>query len=141
MVGEDKILARLHRSEQAVARLRRVYAQGWNAYRADPDLQDISDRNLQVAIERCIDIANHIIAAQGLRLPQSSGDAFSVLAEASLLPADLAERLARAAGLRNIIVHEYLQVDRRLLFESLSQLSDLTEFARHMVALLENHES
>lgn len=141
MVGDEKIYARLQRLEQALARLQRIHAQGWEAYRADLDLHDIADRNMQVALECCIDIANHIIAARGLRMPQSSADAFAVLAEASLLPAHLAQRLAQASGFRNIIVREYLHIDRQRAFAALGQLSDLSAFAAHVLDLLAKSDS
>jgi uncharacterized protein YutE (UPF0331/DUF86 family) len=43
---------------------------------------------LQVSIECCLDLANHLIAAQALRPPNDYADAFAVLGEASLVPPD-----------------------------------------------------
>lgn len=136
MVGEDKILARLQRLEQALLKLDRIHAKGWDAFYSDTDLQDIVDRNLQVAIWCCVDVANHLIAAQALRFPTSGADAFRVLTEEMHLPSDLAMRLAEATGLRNVIVHEYLDIDLKLEFEVLSQLDDLRRFAEWVARAL-----
>lgn len=43
---------------------------------------------------------------------------------------DLGDRLARAAGQRNVLVHMYLDLDDREVFASLGRLDDLREFAR-----------
>ena len=43
---------------------------------------------LQVSIECCLDLANHLIAAQTLRPPKDYADAFAVLGEAALVPPD-----------------------------------------------------
>ena len=136
MIGDDKIFARLQRLEQAIAKLERIHKRGWKAFSSDTDLQDIADRNLQVAIQCCVDIANHLIAARGFRFPNSSADAFRVLTEEMHLSANLAERLAETTGLRNIIVHEYLVIDRKIEFEALSEMDDLRGFAEWVVQLL-----
>lgn len=47
-----------------------------------------------------------------------------------MLDRDHAERLADAAGQRNLLVHAYLEIDDRAIFASLSRLDDLRSFAR-----------
>jgi uncharacterized protein YutE (UPF0331/DUF86 family) len=42
---------------------------------------------------------------------------------------DLARRLEPAAGLRDILVHHYLNIDYGRIWESLSDLGDLERFA------------
>jgi uncharacterized protein YutE (UPF0331/DUF86 family) len=52
-----------------------------------------------------------------------------VLARQGLLDADLASRLGRAAGLRNVLVHDYVSVDpERLVAIVRSGLGDLKAF-------------
>ena len=55
---------------------------------------------------------------------------FKALADAGHIEADLAERLARAAGLRNLLVHVYLDLDDRQVFAALERLDDLRAFAQ-----------
>ncbi|MCA1671311.1 MAG: DUF86 domain-containing protein, partial [Actinobacteria bacterium] len=40
-------------------------------------------------------------------------DAFRMLAGARLIPGDLVQRLGRAAGFRNLVVHTYAELDLR----------------------------
>lgn len=92
---------------------------------------------IQTAAQICIDLANHAIASQGLRTPRDYGDAFRVLAEVGILPADLADRLVSLAGARNLIVHLYAEVNDELLAQSIRDggLDDLDGFAHAIAAL------
>jgi uncharacterized protein YutE (UPF0331/DUF86 family) len=51
-----------------------------------------------------------LVRAQGLGLPQQGRDAFLLLARDGGLPADLADRLVRMVGFRNLAVHDYQNV-------------------------------
>jgi uncharacterized protein YutE (UPF0331/DUF86 family) len=82
-----------------------------------------------VAIEACIDIAYHLIADRGWTPPDSAREAFAALMRHGLLDADLASRLGRAAGLRNLLVHDYVSVDPEQLVRVIRDgLDDLKTF-------------
>ncbi len=66
---------------------------------------------LEVIIEDCINIGNHIISEKRFRVPKSYKDVFQILFENSIISEDLSLKLKEAAGLRNIIVHLYWKVD------------------------------
>jgi len=56
---------------------------------------------------------------------------FLKMGEANLIPSDLAERLARAAGLRNLVVHRYWVVDDRRAYEEARRgIEDFEKYAR-----------
>ncbi|MDN5915259.1 MAG: DUF86 domain-containing protein [Pseudonocardia sp.] len=92
---------------------------------------------VQTAAQICIDLANHVIAADGHRVPRDYGDAFRVLAEAGVLDPTLAERMVALAGARNVIVHLYIEVDDELLARAVHDggLDDLAAFATAVAAL------
>ena len=84
---------------------------------------------LQVAIECCLDLANHIIAARSLRPPRDYADAFAVLGEAAIVPEDFVATLQRMARLRYRLVHLYWEVDNEALYEILTtRLEDFERF-------------
>ncbi len=93
---------------------------------------------IQTAAQICIDVANHVIASEGLRVPQDYGDAFQVLAEAKVLDSGLAERLVSLAGARNLIVHLYAEVDDDRLAEAVEEggLDDLSDYAAAIASLV-----
>lgn len=71
--------------------------------------------NLQRACEAAIDLAMHVVAIRRLGLPQESREAFSMLEAAMVIDADLAERMRRMVGFRNIAIHEYQKLSRPIL--------------------------
>jgi len=104
----------------------------------DADLQDILALNLTQAIQTVVDIGMHILARTGNRAPETMAEVFDVLDEAGILSPDLADRMKRAVGFRNIAVHAYGQVNWRIVFAICERhLSDFREFARRMVAYLD----
>jgi uncharacterized protein YutE (UPF0331/DUF86 family) len=92
---------------------------------------------VQTAAQISIDLANHVIAADGLRPPRDYGDAFRVLAEEGVLDAALAGRMVALAGARNLIVHLYAEVDDDRLARAVRDggLDDLSAFAVAIAAL------
>ena len=88
-----------------------------------------------VAIECCIDIANHVIASEGLRFPRDNADSFASLIEAGVLPPAMKDPLGAMARFRNRLVHLYWEVDDALVHECLQEsLSDMDAFAQAVAA-------
>lgn len=82
--------------------------------------------HLVIAIECCIDIANHIISSEGFRIPISNADSFTVLVEQGILPTAREQPLRAMAHFRNRLVHLYWDVDDERLRDYLqSGLADL----------------
>lgn len=92
---------------------------------------------VQTSAQVSIDLANHVIAADGHRPPHDYGDAFRVLAEVGVLDQPLADRLVALAGARNLIVHLYAEVDDERLARAVREggLDDLSAFAARIAAL------
>ncbi len=98
---------------------------------ADADAQDVVLRNLQVAIQACLDCASHLISEQGWELPGSSVGTFGVLARHGVLEPELAQRLSQALRLRNMLVHAYDSLSLERIYETYQQdLGDLEDFCR-----------
>ena len=94
----------------------------------DPYLQDIIERNLEVSAQSVIDIANRIISIEDLEKPQDYYDAIMRLGQAGIIPLKFAQKLAPIAGFRNILVHDYLDIDWDEVYNNLHQLQDLSKF-------------
>lgn len=106
---------------------------------AEPEPDPYRRRHLvQTSAQICIDLANHVIAADGHRVPRDYGDAFRVLSEVGVLDDGLADRLVSLAGARNLIVHLYAEVDDARLagYVSGGGLDDLSAFAARVAALV-----
>jgi uncharacterized protein YutE (UPF0331/DUF86 family) len=85
--------------------------------------------HLWQAVQLVIDLAVSSCVRLGLGSPPTYGDAFRSLANVGVLDRDLAARLARAAGFRNLIVHAYAELDLSLVHAVASDgPSDLRTF-------------
>jgi len=85
-------------------------------YISSQDNIDIAERNIQVALEACLDIGKIIITNKDLREPADNKGIFSVLAEAGIITKESLSFLIPMAGTRNILVHGYDRIDNGLIY-------------------------
>lgn len=98
------------------------------------------ERLLELVVQVAVDIVTHELAEREIT-PESYRAAFVRAGEEGFLPSELAERLADAAGLRNVLVHMYDTIDYEILAASVDDaLEDLTAFLDHYRARLEEPE-
>jgi uncharacterized protein YutE (UPF0331/DUF86 family) len=137
MVDAERLLAVLAR---ATARLRTL--EGY----ADQDPDDLlADEvrlghlkyTFQTAIEACLDAAHHVVADGGLGVPASNAEAFRLLGRAGVVSAELANVMAGAAGFRNVLVHDYAEVDDVRVVSNLVYIEHLRAFVAALSALLD----
>ncbi len=106
-------------------------------FQSDLDAQDIILHNLQLAIQICIDIGSHIIADENWEVPTSLGNTFRVLSTHKAISPHMADIMASMAGFRNILIHEYQEVDLKKVHDILTnRLSDFDDFSRQIIKYL-----
>jgi uncharacterized protein YutE (UPF0331/DUF86 family) len=99
--------------------------------------QDAIAINLQRAAEQAIDLANHAIRKGKLGLPKDSRDSFDILAASSVISVDLAGKLKGMVGFRNILVHDYKELDLNVMKDVIeNRLNDLIRFTNDVLAFL-----
>lgn len=107
-------------------------------FERDYDRQDVIALNLQRACEQALDMANHVVAARKLGWPRTSAESFDLLERAGLVSAAMAGQMKAMVGLRNVVVHQYQDLDLDLVTSVVREhLGDLSDFARTMVNLYE----
>lgn len=105
--------------------------------RLNRDTRNMVLHAMLLSIQASIDIAHHLIAQRGLRPPATYREAFEILAEAGVLPAELSQELADLAGFRNVLVHLYWRLDLQRTYEILQQgLAPLRQFQETVRQLL-----
>jgi len=125
--------------ERALRVLRELRRRGREAFVSDEVVQDRAARNAQLLAQGCADIALHIIAASGASAPETYAEALTALGAAGVITMSLAERLAGAVRLRNILVHGYLDLDHGRLFDELDWIESTEEFAAAIEHWLEQN--
>ena len=138
MVDRFVVDARIAKIREYVALLRKIYRQNEEkTLLKDPLVYGNAERYLQLAIQCVLDISNHIVADLRLNLPADNRELFEMLAEHKVLSKSLSARLTSMAGFRNILVHEYLEIDRKRVFSALkNDLGDFEKFIRAVSKLL-----
>lgn len=131
----DGIVANL---QMYVAQLDRLSKLGKDEFLEDPDKLGSAKYYFIVAIESCVDIANHIISSERYRRPLDFADAFTVLYENGLVDERVKEQLQKMTRFRNLLVHVYGKVDDQRVYEFLkTNLDDFSTFASQIAQAIE----
>lgn len=105
---------------------------------SDPDLQDIVVLNLTRALQLCVDIGTHLISGMDTPPPSTMGQTFDLLAEIGVINAELAIRMKKAVGFRNIAVHNYEAINWQIVHAiATSHLNDFKDFAQAVARKIE----
>lgn len=127
MVDEVRVLRLLRSVSDDLAVLRAESAADATR-RADPLWLRGVKYTFVTAIEACIDVAHHVCATQGWGPPRDNGDALRLLGAHAVLTEDLAARMRRATGFRNVLVHDYTAIDDDVVLARLADPDDLRQF-------------
>lgn len=91
--------------------------------------------NIQRAVELCVDIASSVLAELDAPSPASMAESFILLRDAGVLSAATAERMRKAVGLRNFLMHEYANLDWSVIQAVCEQhLGEFRDFVREILA-------
>lgn len=129
MVDEDIVLSRISKLDEYIKFLYGMNKYSKDEYLQDPMIYGSTERFLHLAIECIMDIGNHIIANMGYRKPDSNREIFEILFENKIIDSDLKVILCNMAGFRNILVHDYIKLDREIVYEIVrNNLDDMEDF-------------
>ena len=84
------------------------------------------------SIEACIDISQHLCSTESLGTPDDNGDAMRRLGVAGIVDEATAAEMVSAVGFRNVLVHEYVEVDDRVVLARLADHAVLMDYARQV---------
>lgn len=133
MVDKERVLRLLRAIADDTAVLRKE-AGASQERRQDPIWLRGVKYTFVTAIEACVDVAQHICATEGWGPPADNGDAIRLLGEHGVLTANLATSVRKAVGFRNVLVHDYVEVDDSIVVGRLDSISDLDDFVRQVAA-------
>ena len=129
MVSLEKIFEKFALLDEYLVLLKKIAKTPIDKFLKDKILIGSAKYYLQVSIECCLDVANHIIAAERFRVPQDYADSFKVIQEQDLVPEDLGKRLQQMAKFRNRLVHLYGTIDDANVHKYINKdINDLVAF-------------
>ena len=135
MVDKAVVLRKIAELETYLKQVREYSGVSIEDYHGDWKTQRIVERTLQMMIETCADVANHIVADRGMRPPTSYSDTFKVLLENAIIGQELYAAMEKMAKFRNVVVHQYEGVDAAIVIMILKK--HLADFDLFRVAMLD----
>jgi len=128
MVDRDLVFEKIKNIQNCLKRIRDVTQFNPNSL-DDLNIQDIFVLNLQRAVQSTIDLAAHVVASEGLGVPEKLKENFTLLEKAKIISPECTKKMMLMVGFRNIAVHEYQEIDIEILKSILIQhVADIEKF-------------
>jgi len=118
------ILTRLSKIENYLKRLKKYESTTFEEYSESQDIQLITERLIQVMTEAVLDILKHLLSCLGIiqqKKDWTNRDYCLEAAKLEILTPEIANQLAKAAGMRNILVHIYLDIEPEQVFFAIAK--------------------
>jgi len=90
---------------------------------------------LQISIETCLNIGNHIISRESFGIPKDYADTFRIMQSNNIITENLLEKLILMTRFRNRLVHLYWDVDDKLVLEIMK--NDYKDFIEYRTSVLD----
>ena len=88
-------------------------------------------------MDLAVDVNAHIAVATAKAAPETGRASFLAMGHVGAIDSELAERLAPAAGLRNILVHRYTDIRTEIVAASIPTVLDgFAEYVRQIAAFV-----
>lgn len=143
MLRPEFVRRKLHLIAEDLERLVRHRDETLASLTADELKLAAVERYLERIVMRAIDVNEHLLSelasGEGKTGRLAYRDTFLMLAQLDVYPRDFADQIARSAGLRNILVHDYNDADRRIVHASVrSCLRDYHRYLEYVEAFLDS---
>lgn len=100
-------------------------------YLSKEEYEVMAERYLERIIGRMIDINYHVLSEMENKIPADFYSSFIEMGKKKYLTKNISETMANSAGLRNILAHEYDEIDEKKVFEAITScLSDVPKYLK-----------
>lgn len=120
MIDVELVRRKLSRLNMYLEKLIPVSQKGLEEYKSDAYMRYSTERLIQLIVECASDINNHVVVEVKNRPPEDYSVSFTRAAEVGLITRELAEQLKGSAGMRNILVHEYMDIDDGQVYNAIN---------------------
>ena len=135
----NRIISKLGKLDEYLGYLREIQKVNKADFVRDYRQYGLAERYLQLSIEILLDVSKQIITSNNLRQPLDNQDGFTVLVENKIISEALASDLVGISGFRNILVHEYENIDRSLVYDRLiKRLETFSNFQKEISKYLQD---
>ena len=139
MVDERRLVRLLQRVASELAYLQARAGEDRAALQADAERLSGLKYRFVTTIEGVVNVAQHLCASEGWGPPKDNGDAVRIVGAHGVLDEQLARRLVGAVGFRNLLVHQYAEIDDARTVAFLDRIGDIQDFVSQVSTWLDEH--
>lgn len=133
MPNWEVIEQHIQNMEEALANLSKYKDISFEEFQKDLSLIWIVEKGLEILIQNLLDIGAHLLASEIKNDWEDYGEVILKLGNHGIVPQEFSDQIKGIAGLRNILIHEYLRIDLNKLFDYLRyRLEDFIQFIRYI---------
>lgn len=131
LLDSEQLILRLQHLKEYLKFLKLLQKFSLRQIEEDPFKKGALLHYLQLSAEICIDLGEMIIAAENFEIPPESVQIFLILSKEKILSSTFAKNFSAVARFRNLLVHEYVKIDMKKVYDYLQQeLGQFEIFAR-----------
>jgi len=138
MIKKDIIDSHLKGMYENLAILDELKSMPFKQFKDDNKTLKLCEHCLQLAIQSLLDISHYIIANNNLARPNNNREAILTLGNHSIIPVNFAQKIAPMVNLRNLLIHEYLEIDPAKIHAAIQSLEDFRDFSRYIIKYISN---
>jgi uncharacterized protein YutE (UPF0331/DUF86 family) len=137
MVRPEVVRKRLAKVEESLAILKGLQGHEFGEFVRKPELYGSVERFLHLAIEALIDVGNHAVSDLNLGPVNWYSDIPNLLESKGILTREQKDLFLKMIGFRNALMHDYCDIDRRIVYDVLeNRLDDLAGLMAAFARLL-----
>ena len=118
---KERINDKIEQIQQFLSELPEIVPNSIEEYLSDISAKAACERYAEKIIQALIDLAFLIIREKKLQSPEDELQAFKILEINKIISTNLSERLQDAKRMRNIIVHEYGEIDDNIIYIAITE--------------------
>lgn len=142
MIDIDLMRRKLSRLNMYLEKLKPISKKSFKDYTSDFYLKTSTERLIQLIVECASDVNNHVVVETKNRPPEDYSISFIKAAEVGAISMDLANRLKGSGGMRNILVHEYMEINDEKVYRSLPlAIKDFKQYIKEVEKFIEKLET
>ncbi len=124
MVNQDILRTKIEFINNHLERILPYRSLSSEEFLQDIKAQDIVEYNCFQIINHLIDLMEYIVVDQDYGLPQTAYEAAVILAEKGILEQNDLDLLKRMIGFRNVVGHDYIDIDKQIVYGVLTSGKD-----------------
>ncbi len=133
-INRDLILTRFNRFDQILENLLELRQIGKKEFLTNYKNYLTAQRALEICINICIDIGNHIVSLTNKEKPETFTDIIKILAKQEVITDELKTQFTKMVRIRNLLGHFYLEIDNEMIYSILqNNLKDFTSFKEAII--------